>query len=102
MELWPSHLARGRHPARIGGFCRRFYGDDAIVVAAAADIAPATALEGTANLISKSLLSADFWQASPHFRLLDSTRAFVAEQLRDDPKHHQHSRAMPSLCLFVA
>ena len=69
-------------------FAGAFTVDDAIVVAAAADIAPATALEGTANLISKSLLSADSRQASPHFRLLDSTRAFVAEQLRDDPKHH--------------
>ncbi len=63
--------------------------DDAVVVASAADIAPPAALEGTANLISKSLLSADSRHESPHYRLLDSTRAFIAEQLLGDPKHHR-------------
>jgi predicted ATPase/DNA-binding winged helix-turn-helix (wHTH) protein len=60
--------------------------DDAIVVASAADVPAAAALEGAANLISKSLLSADTRHDTPHYRLLDSTRAFVAEKLFEDPK----------------
>jgi predicted ATPase/DNA-binding winged helix-turn-helix (wHTH) protein len=69
----------------LSAYAGAFTVDDAIVVASAADVPAAAALEGTANLISKSLLSTDSRYDAPHFRLLDSTRAFVAEKLQKDP-----------------
>ena len=73
----------------LAAYAGAFTIEDAIVVASAAEVSAAAALEGTANLISKSLLSADSRHDAPHYRLLDSTRAFVAEQLEEDPGHHQ-------------
>jgi predicted ATPase len=66
---------------RLGIFVRAFTLDAASAVAAGVDI-PASEVEGSvANLVGKSLLSADVGGAIAHYRLLETTRAYAREKL---------------------
>jgi len=76
--------------------------DDAVAVAPAAGVPASAALEGTAALISKSLLSADSREDALHYRFLDSTRAFAADRLFDDPNCNQiRQRHAEHICVVL-
>ena len=77
-DLLPEAEARVlRH---LGVFAGDFLLDAAIIVAG--DQAPADATDHLANLVAKSLVAADIRGHRPHYRLLDTTRAYVLEKLR--------------------
>jgi predicted ATPase/DNA-binding winged helix-turn-helix (wHTH) protein len=76
--------------------------DDAVAVASAAGVPSSAALEGTVALLSKSLLSADSREDALHYRLLDSTRAFAADRLLEDPLCNQiRQRHADHICVLL-
>jgi predicted ATPase/DNA-binding winged helix-turn-helix (wHTH) protein len=66
---------------RLGVFVGAFTLDAASAVAASADIPASEVAESVANLVGKSLLSADVGGAIVHYRLLETTRAYAREKL---------------------
>src|SRR5437016_4281169 len=66
---------------RLGVFVGAFTLDAATAVAASVDIPAADVADSVANLVGKSLLSADVGGAIVHYRLLETTRAYAREKL---------------------
>src|SRR5207249_506085 len=66
---------------RLGVVVGAFTLDAATAVAASVDIPAADVADSVANLVGKSLLSADVGGAIVHYRLLETTRAYAREKL---------------------
>jgi len=66
---------------RLGVFVGPFTMDAASAVAAGVDIPASEVAESVANLVGKSLVSADLGGALVHYRLLETTRAYAREKL---------------------
>src|SRR6266404_2029075 len=66
---------------RLGVFVGAFTLDAVSAVATSADIPASDIADSIANLVSKSLLSADVGGAIVHYRLLETTRAYAREKL---------------------
>ncbi|HTF00207.1 MAG TPA: winged helix-turn-helix domain-containing protein, partial [Bradyrhizobium sp.] len=85
-DLLPETEARVlRHLAVFAG---DFLLDAAIVVAGAA----ASVTDHLANLVAKSLVVADVRGQTPHYRLLDTTRAYALEKLRGGGEYREAAR----------
>lgn len=74
---------------RISVFVGGFSLDAAVAVAADVD---GDAVEAVANLVAKSLIVADIGDAVVRYRLLDPTRAYVLEKLREAGEADQAAR----------
>ena len=81
LELRAAVRIRAGGPAPVGVFAGVFTLDEASVVAASADIPASDVADSVANLVGKSLLSADVGGAVVHYRLLETTRAYAREKL---------------------
>jgi predicted ATPase len=66
---------------RLSVFAGRFGLEPAGAVAASAEITAADVVECVANLVAKSLVTADADGVGVHYRLLDTTRAYALEKL---------------------
>jgi predicted ATPase len=66
---------------RLGVFVGAFTLDAVSAVATSADIPASDIADSVANLVGKSLLSADVSGAIAHYRLLETTRAYAREKL---------------------
>src|SRR5256712_7411603 len=66
---------------RLGVFVGPFTLDAASAVAASVDIPASDVVDSVANLVGKSLVSADVGGAIVHYRLLETTRTYVREKL---------------------
>ncbi|TWB57100.1 ATP-binding protein [Bradyrhizobium sacchari] len=66
-------------------FSDAFDAEDAVFVAAAAELTPIDVVTGLGSLVTKSLVSAQARGASLRYRLLDSTRRYAAERRQADP-----------------
>ena len=66
---------------RLGVFVGAFTLDAVSAVATSADIPASEIADAVANLVGKSLLSADVSGAVAHYRLLETTRAYAREKL---------------------
>src|SRR5882724_752761 len=66
---------------RLGVFVGPFTMDAASAVAAGVDIPASEVADSVANLVGKSLVSADVSGAIVHYRLLETTRAYAREKL---------------------
>ena len=66
---------------RLSVFTGSFTLDAAAAIAASPEIAGAVAVECVANLVAKSLVSADLGGAVTSYRLLETTRAYAREKL---------------------
>src|SRR6267154_493844 len=87
-DLLPETEARVlRHLAVFAG---DFLLDGAITVAG--DQAPADVTDHLANLVAKSLVAADIRGHRPHYRLLDTTRAYALEKLRGSGEFNPAAR----------
>jgi predicted ATPase/DNA-binding winged helix-turn-helix (wHTH) protein len=85
-DLLPETEARVlRHLAVFAG---DFLRDAAIAVAGAA----ASVTDHLANLVAKSLVVADVRGQTPHYRLLDTTRAYALEKLRSGGEYREAAR----------
>ena len=85
-DLLPETEARVlRHLAVFAG---DFLLDAAIAVAGAA----ASVTDHLANLVAKSLVVADVRGQTPHYRLLDTTRAYALEKLRSGGEYREAAR----------
>jgi predicted ATPase len=69
---------------RLAIFAGAFTLDSASVVAADLDIDASSVVDCVANLVEKSLLTADLSGANVHYRLLDTTRAYALQKLREN------------------
>jgi len=68
---------------RLSVFKGGFALDQATALGAGAQISPADVLDGVTNLVAKSLVTAEIDGEAVRYRLLDMTRAYAAEKLRD-------------------
>ena len=66
---------------RLAVFAGAFSFEAASAVASGPDIRPSEVFDGLANLVTKSLVAADFNDAEARYRLLDTTRAYALEKL---------------------
>src|SRR5262245_20253718 len=66
---------------RLAVFAGSFTLDATAAIAASPEIARADVVECVANLVAKSLVSADVTGAVPSYRLLETTRAYAVEKL---------------------
>ena len=66
---------------RLGVFAGAFTLDAASAVAASVDVPDSEVADSAANLVGKSLVSADVSGANVHYRLLETTRAYARERL---------------------
>jgi predicted ATPase len=92
-----SLLAKGEQTLfrSLGIFAGRFTIEAAAAVAMELMTTPAEAIDGLADLVSKSLIVADVSGARPRFRLLDTTRAYAIEKLDESDERerlaHRHA-----------
>jgi predicted ATPase/DNA-binding winged helix-turn-helix (wHTH) protein len=84
---------------RLSVFAGVFTLESASAVAAHAGIAVPEVVEGVANLVAKSLVSADISGAAVQYRLLDTTRAYARQKLTESGefeafvrRHAEHHR----------
>jgi predicted ATPase/DNA-binding winged helix-turn-helix (wHTH) protein len=77
---------------RFAVFAGGFTLESASAVAASIDIPASQVADGVANLVTKSLLSADVSGAIVHYRLLDTTRAYAREKLIASSELDQFTR----------
>ena len=68
---------------RLAIFAAGFGLEAARVVAASAEIAPSAVVDCVANLVTKSLVTADVGDAAEHYRLLETTRSYALERLTE-------------------
>jgi predicted ATPase/DNA-binding winged helix-turn-helix (wHTH) protein len=76
----------------LGIFAGGFPAEAAAAIAMEAATAGADAIDQVADLVAKSLVVADASGAKPRFRLLDTTRAFVAEKLDESGERERIAR----------
>jgi predicted ATPase/DNA-binding winged helix-turn-helix (wHTH) protein len=86
---------------RLAVFAGPFTMESASAILAAAGTAAADAVDAVANLIAKSLVSAGIDEAIAFYRLLDTTRAYALEKLKESGEvdrlarlHADHYRAL--------
>jgi predicted ATPase/DNA-binding winged helix-turn-helix (wHTH) protein len=72
--------------------------DAAKAVAAGEDISPASAVAGLANLVAKSLVSAELNGAAGSYRLLEATRAYAFEKLSKSGEREAAARHYREFC----
>ena len=77
---------------RIAVFTGRFTLAAANAVAADTEFGASDVVEGIANLVAKSLVTADVGAATVHYRLLETTRAYAYDQLQKSGELPQISR----------
>jgi predicted ATPase len=75
----PERVVLSRLAIFAGGFGLQAAG----VVAASAEIAPPAVVDCVASLVTKSLVTADVGDATEHYRLLETTRAYALEKLAE-------------------
>jgi predicted ATPase/TolB-like protein len=68
---------------RLAIFAGNFSLEAATAVVADAEVSPADVIDGVGNLITKSLVTADVGDATQHYRLLETTRAYALEKLTE-------------------
>jgi predicted ATPase/DNA-binding winged helix-turn-helix (wHTH) protein len=87
---------------RISLFADDFALADVVTIAAAATLDGTAIAVGLGGLVAKSLLVAEATGTELHYRLLDSTRRFAADRLREDPLEAmaQYAFALRILSLF--
>jgi predicted ATPase len=68
---------------RLAIFAGGFGLDAARMVAASTEITPSAVVNCVANLVIKSLVTADVGDATEHYRLLETTRAYALEKLTE-------------------
>ncbi|MCB4771267.1 helix-turn-helix transcriptional regulator [Ancylobacter sp. Lp-2] len=88
-----DHLSPGEQTTlcRLAVFAGHFSLDAASKVAAIEEASWET-IENLTSLVSKSLIAADFSQALPRYRLLEITRAYALEKLRQSGSFERLSR----------
>ena len=86
---------------RLGVFVGAFTLDAASAVAASVEIPTSEVADSVANLVGKSLVSADVGGALAHYRLLETTRAYARDKLVETAefdhcarRHAEHYRAL--------
>src|SRR2546427_3830133 len=77
---------------RLGVFVGPFTLDAASAVAASVDIPASDVVDSVANLVGKSLVSADVGGAIVHYRLLETTRTYVREKLIESAEFDHFAR----------
>jgi predicted ATPase/DNA-binding winged helix-turn-helix (wHTH) protein len=77
---------------RLGLFAGAFPLDAASEVAADSTMSASEVVDGIANLVAKSLLTASLSGGSPQYRLLETTRAYALEKLSASGELHAFSR----------
>jgi len=77
---------------RLAVFAGAFTLEAASAVAASVDISAAEVVDCVANLVGKSLLSADVAGAMAHYRLLETTRAYARDKLDESRELEQCAR----------
>ena len=77
---------------RLAVFVGAFTMDAASSVAASADIPPSEVAESVANLVAKSLLSADIGGTIVQYRLLETTRAYARDKLIESAEFDHFAR----------
>jgi predicted ATPase/DNA-binding winged helix-turn-helix (wHTH) protein len=77
---------------RLAVFAGVFTLDSASVVAASAEVTASDVIDGIANLVAKSLVSAEIGDAGVHYRLLDTTRAYAFEKLSESGELERMAR----------
>jgi predicted ATPase len=77
---------------RLGVFAGPFTLASASAVLVDSGIAAPNVVEGVANLVAKSLVSADVSGAVAHYRLLDTTRAYALDKLKEAGEDEQVAR----------
>ena len=83
---------------RLSVFAGDFTLESACAVAAGRHIAVLDVVGGVANLVAKSLISADVSGVAVRYRLLDTTRAYAIEKLRESGEAPLASRAHAEFC----
>ena len=83
---------------RLGVFAGGFTLDEASIVAASADIPESDVADSVANLVGKSLLSADVGGAVVHYRLLETTRAYAREKVIGSAEFDHVARRHAEYC----
>jgi predicted ATPase/DNA-binding winged helix-turn-helix (wHTH) protein len=86
---------------RLSMFAGVFTLESATAVAQGAGVTVAEVIEGVANLVAKSLVSADIGGAVVRYRLLDTTRAYALQKLTENGeleglarRHAEHHREL--------
>jgi predicted ATPase/DNA-binding winged helix-turn-helix (wHTH) protein len=77
---------------RLGVFVGAFTLDAASAVASSVDVLASEVTDAIADLVAKSLLSADVGGAVVHYRLLETTRAYAREKLIESAEFHHVAR----------
>jgi len=77
---------------RLAIFPSTFSLEDASVVAASEDIVALEIADRIANLVAKSLVTADLGDAVVRYRLLETTRAYALEKLTESGELEQLTR----------
>lgn len=87
---------------RISLFAGAFELEDVVTIAAAATLDGTAVAVGLGGLVAKSLLVAEASGTELHYWLLDSTRRYASERLREDPleAQAQYAYALRILTLF--
>jgi predicted ATPase len=78
---------------RVSIFAGYFTMDSAIAVSTVGEIGEPEVIDHIGNLVSKSLISADIGGGFAHYRLLETTRVYAMEKLRENGKFQQVARA---------
>jgi predicted ATPase/DNA-binding winged helix-turn-helix (wHTH) protein len=74
-------------------FAGRFTLEDSVGVAGALGRTPEELAATLESLAAKSLLSFGYSETGPHYRLLETTRAYAADRLRGAGEHHRTAAA---------
>jgi predicted ATPase/DNA-binding winged helix-turn-helix (wHTH) protein len=83
---------------RLAAFAGAFGLRGASTVAASAELAPASVVEGLANLVAKSLVAAEIDGTVTRYHLLDTTRAYALEKLAESGEGEQLARRHAEYC----
>jgi predicted ATPase/DNA-binding winged helix-turn-helix (wHTH) protein len=82
-------------------FVGYFRMDDALAMAGMAELDATLAIDGLGQLVAKSLLAVEIHDGSPRYRLLETTRDYVAGQLREQGEDIQARRGHAVVILSV-
>jgi predicted ATPase len=78
---------------RLAVFAAAFSLEAARAVTTSSETTPGEIADGIANLVSKSLVTADSAEAAANFRLLETTRAYAFEKLTEAGEAHPFARS---------
>jgi len=77
---------------RVAIFAGAFPLEAAIAIAAGSELPAPDVIDGVANLVAKSLVSADFTEAASQYLLLETTRAYARERLTESGELDETAR----------